>query len=202
MKYTDSEIVELYQTLGTQAKVSEALGISTATVCLAMKRAGAVADGFKRMPKPQRTCKHGTRTMYNHGCRCEACSKAEHEQYLKRTIQRVRTNSKWGEKVSEISLKAEQQKTYNKKRYEVYVKTAPYRKRINWQEVSEIQGMKCAVCGKMTNPNDVWLKDGRKCFGRDYPTVDHILPLKRGGTDSMDNVQLLCKQCNSKKGAS
>lgn len=43
---------------------------------------------------------HGTRTMYVHyGCRCEACCKAEHEQYLKRpeAKMRKRVYSKWGD---------------------------------------------------------------------------------------------------------
>ena len=31
-------------------------------------------------------------------------------------------------------------------------------------------------------------------------TVDHILPRKRGGTDHIDNLQLLCGACNSLKG--
>ena len=31
-------------------------------------------------------------------------------------------------------------------------------------------------------------------------TVDHIIPQSRGGTDHLDNLQLLCGACNSLKG--
>ena len=31
-------------------------------------------------------------------------------------------------------------------------------------------------------------------------TVDHVIPRSRGGTDHIDNLQLLCGACNSKKG--
>jgi len=33
----------------------------------------------------------------------------------------------------------------------------------------------------------------------DYFTVDHIVPLSRGGTNTMENVQPLCMECNSSK---
>lgn len=39
-------------------------------------------------------------------------------------------------------------------------------------------------------------------FNRDTPaTVDHIKALAAGGTNWPDNLQLLCKSCNSAKGA-
>lgn len=148
--------------------------------------------------------KHGTRTMYVHyGCRCELCCKAEHDQYLKRTAHRQRTNSKWGEAIpgKERTTRAERQRVYNKNRYIEYKKTNPYRDRIKWQDIANRFEMRCAICNKEVNPKDYWIKEGRKCFGRDYPTVDHIIPLKNGGNDEISNVQLLCKRCNSSKGA-
>ena len=41
-------------------------------------------------------------------------------------------------------------------------------------------------CGKLSN---------------DYPSMDHIIPLVKGGYHTWDNVQLVCRGCNNKKGA-
>jgi 5-methylcytosine-specific restriction endonuclease McrA len=46
-------------------------------------------------------------------------------------------------------------------------------------------------------------QDGRcaACMALVKLTVDHIIPLKRGGSNSADNLQLLCHPCNSSKGS-
>lgn len=147
---------------------------------------------------------HGTRTMYVHyGCRCEECCKAEHKQYLKRkeAQSRKRIYSKWGTDEIPSPVKTKSQREHNKNRYVQYTHTRPFRQRIKWQDLVERDGNKCAICGCDVNPYDYWVNEkGRKCFGRTYPTVDHIMPLKYGGCDTLNNVQLACKRCNSKKG--
>lgn len=44
----------------------------------------------------------------------------------------------------------------------------------------------CAYCGQHRNIK--------------YMTVDHIISLSKGGTDSLDNLQCTCKKCNGLKG--
>jgi hypothetical protein len=50
----------------------------------------------------------------------------------------------------------------------------------------------------------VWDRDGWECVScRTHVdlTVDHIIPVSRGGSDELDNLQTMCRPCNSRKGA-
>ena len=54
-----------------------------------------------------------------------------------------------------------------------------------WQEVLIKFDNLCAHCAK---PEKL--------------TVDHVIPLSRGGSNTIDNIQPLCRSCNSRKGVS
>lgn len=54
-----------------------------------------------------------------------------------------------------------------------------------WAEVKAKYDNKCLRCGKQEPEIKL--------------TVDHVLPLAKGGTNDKDNVQPLCKSCNSRK---
>jgi len=41
----------------------------------------------------------------------------------------------------------------------------------------------------------------RKCGAKNKLTVDHIIPLSKGGSNDDDNFQILCISCNQNKGA-
>lgn len=50
----------------------------------------------------------------------------------------------------------------------------------------------------------VFKRDGYRCVdcGTDEElTVDHVIPLARGGADEMSNYRTRCRPCNSRKGA-
>lgn len=54
-----------------------------------------------------------------------------------------------------------------------------------WQSLKDLYNFKCLRCEKQEPEIKL--------------TRDHVIPLTKGGTDSIDNVQPLCARCNSKK---
>lgn len=58
----------------------------------------------------------------------------------------------------------------------------------------------CWLCGKKVDPHDYQIRGGRFICGKLYPTVDHVIPLSKGGLHTWDNVRLAHQRCNSIKG--
>jgi 5-methylcytosine-specific restriction endonuclease McrA len=59
--------------------------------------------------------------------------------------------------------------------------------------VFEAARWKCQLCGQVTP------RMARGTYVPCAPELDHIIPLSRGGLHKRDNVQCLCRQCNSIK---
>lgn len=59
-------------------------------------------------------------------------------------------------------------------------------------------GLRCALCGKMCDPND---RSWSRYSGPMYPSIDHIIPMVKGGGHVWGNVQVAHMICNSEKGA-
>ena len=60
----------------------------------------------------------------------------------------------------------------------------------------------CYICGRKCDFNDWGVsKIGRWTAGSTYPTIDHVVPISKGGNDTLDNVRLACWKCNMSKGA-
>lgn len=57
--------------------------------------------------------------------------------------------------------------------------------------VYEKSNHKCAICGKELQID--------YCNDDDYATIDHIIPLNKGGKNELDNYQATCQVCNKIK---
>jgi len=89
---------------------------------------------------------------------------------------------------------AARQQQYRQVNYETLIKPAIHKRRAlkraaegyfsasDWTAIQNRQGHRCAHCGK-----------------RRKLTVDHILPLNRGGSNWPCNIQGLCLSCNCSK---
>ena len=68
-------------------------------------------------------------------------------------------------------------------------------KSITMEKLRERDGDICQICGLPVVDSDI--NNGHA--GRMYPTLDHIIPLSKGGSHTWDNVQLAHMSCNAGK---
>jgi predicted nucleic acid-binding Zn ribbon protein len=57
----------------------------------------------------------------------------------------------------------------------------------------------CQICGLEVDWSDFTIKDNTVICGKYYPSIDHIIPISKGGLHSWDNIQLAHRHCNTYK---
>lgn len=62
-----------------------------------------------------------------------------------------------------------------------------------WKRAEHGSDPRCTYCGNVTSlhPDAGWL----------MATVDHVVPLARGGREKVENYALACRACNEAKGS-
>lgn len=82
----------------------------------------------------------------------------------------------------------------NKKRNRYIKAWTPESKTITLPRLYERDNGVCWICGGLcdydADPND-----------NNYPSIDHVIPIARGGKDEWENIRLAHRLCNSLKGA-
>jgi len=73
-----------------------------------------------------------------------------------------------------------------------------YDSSVTLKKLIKRDGLRCAICGEMCDPDD---RSWSKYSGPMYPSIDHIIPMSKGGGHIWSNVQIAHIICNSEKGA-
>ena len=81
----------------------------------------------------------------------------------------------------------------------VKIRSAMVDRDITLDKVFKKDEGRCHICGKECNINDYIVKNGVFIAGNYYPSIDHVIPLAKGGQHSWDNVKIAHRICNSLK---
>ena len=96
-------------------------------------------------------------------------------------------------------LKISKERKYKKRHKERAIKFGcEYADGVTLKKLIKRDGLQCAICGGMCDLNDRSYGNGN---GPLYPSMDHIIPLCKGGSHTWDNVQVAHLICNSRKNA-
>ena len=116
---------------------------------------------------------------------------------------RYRESHREQERLRRDKWKAENPEKYNayRKRTKVTRRctTTDFDPDITLEKLYNRDGGTCALCGGLCDYNDYAFRGSVFIAGNEYPSIDHIRPLSKGGSHTWDNVQLAHRQCNSIK---
>lgn len=185
--YSDDEIASCYLKYESQNKAAAELGISRETVARAVRRKGLKLTGqhHNGQNQPQEKISDAQLIEEAKGLNCReiAIKYGMSEERVWRRAKRLGLDvssrgagGKWRRRADRYGC-------------------AEFDETITLKDLIKRDGGICQICGKPTDANDI--KAGH--IGKAYPTLDHIIPLSKGGSHTWDNVQLAHMSCNAGK---
>lgn len=192
----DEEYVAAYLMYHSQTKAAKVCGVGRTTISRACYRAGVKMDGRKNNGGPNKSTPEKitdaeiaeeSKTM----TRVEIAEK--HKMNLcniDRRLKRLGIKCKPATRATRVGTSR-----HYKDRCRAY--GVEYDKEVTLKKLIDRDKGICQICGRPINTED---KNG--CVaGDDYPSIDHVIALSKGGGHTWDNVQLAHKRCNAIKGA-
>lgn len=187
-KYDEKTLVDAYLTHKSTTKAAQIIGCSWMTVARAVKHAGIQLDGRKhnggtggapiKISTEDLIEKVKTKTVAEIAEEYHMCSST-----LTQRLDRLGVQYRLGFRFGSWAQRC---KAYG---------VSEYDDSITLQALMEKDNYTCCICGKAVDCND---REGRR-IGRLYPTLDHIIPISKGGSHTWDNVQLAHMACNAGK---
>ena len=92
-----------------------------------------------------------------------------------------------------------QNRYFNRRRCEKRYKTLMAREHnndISLEKLFKRDHGVCYLCGEQCDWNDGEDRGGVFVAGPRYPSIDHVIPVAKGGTHTWNNIKLACRECN------
>lgn len=127
-----------------------------------------------------------TNAFDKHRLVCKVCQSAKNRanvlNWQKTHLDRTREIKKLSQRKYRQTHKEEINARKSKARATSYGNSGSHTPK-EWADLKSKYNNRCLRCGRSDIPM----------------TKDHILPITKGGTDNIDNIQPLCRSCNSSK---
>ena len=205
-KFLDEELIELIEKGFTRAEISKKLNVHIVTIDKRMKKLGVYAKHKERPPKKQQYV-HTLEEYKRIRRESSEIKKLEDIWYnavhtVDRKCEICRTIFHCLDTESRKTCSSTCSKKYNNHRLD---------RRLNYKNIvdrnitltelyNRDKGI-CALCGGKCDFNDYEIDEkGNRITHDNYPSIDHIKPLSRGGKHQWKNVQLAHFKCNYIKG--
>lgn len=162
-------------------------------------------EWYRRFHPPKDSYSKMHEAFLNRSGICEICGKPytvrEYVESCGR--KKAQDNGVCSEKCRRIKLNREGRESRKRRgvqdnhRHRAKKNGGEYDPSVTLKRLVERDGLRCAICGEMCDWND---HSWSKYSGPMYPSIDHIIPMSKGGGHTWDNVQVAHIMCNSLKG--
>lgn len=186
----DKEYIRVYLEVNSTIKAAEVCGVSRETIARACRRANIDLNGRKYNGGPLRpnpSCKITDAQLIvdSQTMNCVEIAR-KYNMSAERVYRRAR---KLGLGIDCVGGGGHYRRRLNN------YGNAEYDGSVTLKRVRERFSDICQICGLPVDDTEI----SKGHIKRMYPTIDHIIPLSKGGTHTWDNVQLAHMSCNSGK---